>query len=222
VILFSVQIYAQSASTRIAALQKELEAGNSAALEKFWQENKLGMPLIEPAEDKDGYSLVTFLWRANEETKSVGILGGVATDLSKSQLARLNDTNLWFKTYQVRNDARFTYQFLVNRRAIPGATPYTVDLPGAPPQPWIIKQPNVPAGQIEWKKLKSAIVNNERNIGIYTPPGYQTVGKKYGLLVLFDGEAYSSINAVEAGTVAPAHRVMQHLFGNAEHTVASR
>ena len=51
-------------SPRILALQKELETGNGAALEKFWGEvGKQGTPLVEPTLNSDKYRLVTFLWR---------------------------------------------------------------------------------------------------------------------------------------------------------------
>ncbi len=34
-------------------------------------------------------------------------------------MARLRDTDLWLKTYRVRNDARFTYSLSVNDSLIP-------------------------------------------------------------------------------------------------------
>jgi len=213
-------------SPRLSALQKHLEAGNAAALENFWQEiGKQGAPLVEPVAGEDGYRLVTFLWRAKEATKNVVIVGGVAgIEMEQNQMARLGDTDLWFRTYRVRNDARFTYSLSpndslipltkldpkdtkammqrvatfkadpLNPRRFPGLPPSSfVELPGAPPQPWITKQPDVPAGTLEWKKLKSAILNNERSIGVYTPPGYKTDGQPYGLLVLFDGPTYTLV-----------------------------
>jgi enterochelin esterase family protein len=211
-------------SPRLSALQKQLEAGNATVLENFWQEiSKQGAPIIESIAGEDGYQLVTFLWRAKEETKNVVIVGGIAgIEMEQNQMARLGDTDLWFKTYRVRNDARFTYSLSpndslvpltkldpkdtkalmqrfaafkadpLNPRRFPGLPPSSfVELPGAPPQPWITKQAAVPAGNLEWKKLKSAILNNERSIGIYTPPGYKTDGPPYGLLVLFDGSTYT-------------------------------
>jgi enterochelin esterase-like enzyme len=46
-------------SPRLSALQKELEAGNAAALENFWREiGKQGAPLIEPIAGDDGPSMV--------------------------------------------------------------------------------------------------------------------------------------------------------------------
>lgn len=66
-----------------------------------------------------------------------------------------------------------------------------LELPGAPPQPWIARSAGVPAGKVEQKKLKSSILNNERNIWVYTPPGFNSTGADYHLLVLFDGIAYT-------------------------------
>ena len=57
---------------KLVALQKELEAGNRAALENFWQEvTKQGAPLVEPIKGENRFVWLTFLWRAKEETKNV-------------------------------------------------------------------------------------------------------------------------------------------------------
>src|SRR5262249_15704349 len=42
------------------------------------------------------------------------------------------------------------------------------------------------------EKFSSVILKEERVVSIYTPAGYETEGGTYGLLVLFDGEAYRS------------------------------
>lgn len=214
----------QFVSPRISALQKELESGNRAALESFWQQiSKQGAPLVEPVEGDDGYRLVTFLWRAKEETKNVVVVGGVAKwEFERNLMTRLGDTDLWFKTYRVRNDARFAYYLSVNDSLVslskldpkdtkailqriatfkvdplnphttPGLPPSSVvELSGAPPQPWIARQPDIPAGKLEEKKLRSEILKNERRVWVYTPPNYKAEGRPYGLLVLFDGVAYT-------------------------------
>ena len=208
------------ASPRISVLQKDLEAGNTAALGIFWQEiSKQGAPLIELISGDDDFRLVTFLWHAKQEIKNAVILGGVAGfEFEQNQMDRLRDSDLWFKTYRVRNDARFTYTLAANDSLIPlnrvdpkdmqalmqrfaafkvdplnprrvGFPPQSfVELPGAPLQPWIAKRDDVPAGKFEWKKFKSTILNNERSVGIYTPPGYKTDDMPYGLLVLLGAD----------------------------------
>jgi enterochelin esterase-like enzyme len=65
-----------------------------------------------------------------------------------------------------------------------------VELPGAVPQPWIVRNPASPAGEVHKHTIKSAILKNERNLSVYTPPGYKTDGTPYALLVVFDEGSY--------------------------------
>src|SRR5262245_7820942 len=214
-------------SPRLAQLQKELEAGNKSAVELFWQEMaKQGTPLIEPIKGQASYSLVTFLWRHTEETKNVAVIGGVAGPDIVDPMTRLPNTDVWFKTYRLRNDARFIYSISINDSLVPltkvdsknlealnhrlstfktdplnksrriiDNLPHCslVELPGAPAQPWASRQADAPTGAVEWKKIKSAILNNERMAAIYTPPGYRDDATPYGLLVVFDGIAYTAM-----------------------------
>ena len=56
---------------RLQLLQRDIEAGSASALEAFWQEVATrGTPLVEPIEDDATYSLVSFVWRAPDETAS--------------------------------------------------------------------------------------------------------------------------------------------------------
>ncbi len=211
-------------SPQIAALQKELATGNRAALEQFWQAvTKQTAPLIEPFAEDDKFSLVTFVYRGKEDVKNVLVFGGIAgIDVTKCQMAHLQDTDLWYKTYRVRKDARFTYAFSVNDSMVPldelkpgdmkalmqristfkfdplnpkkfpGYTPSLLEMPNATPQPYITEQTNTAKGLVEKQRFKSTILNNERNIWVYTPPNYQATTKPYGLLVVFDGFTYLS------------------------------
>jgi enterochelin esterase-like enzyme len=211
-------------SPRLTALKKDLESGNRAALESFWQEvTKQGAPLVELIADDDRNALLTFLWRAKEDTKNVVVVGGIAGyEFADNQMAHLMDTDLWYRTYRVRNDARFGYNLSpndslvllkniniedqqavlkrmstfktdpLNPKTFPGLPPASiVELPGALPQPWIKKSPDTPAGKLEEKKVKSVILGNERRAWVYTPPGYNTSGPPYGLVLVFDGFAYT-------------------------------
>jgi len=66
----------------------------------------------------------------------------------------------------------------------------SVTLAGAPAQPWVAPRPGVLAGNLEARRFRSALLENERDIFVYTPPGYQAEGPPHGVLVLFDGWAY--------------------------------
>jgi enterochelin esterase-like enzyme len=206
-------------SPRLTALRKQLETGNRAALEQFWQEAAFhGTPLVEPIEGNDRDVMVTLLWRAKAETRNVLVFPGTAGgNIAKNQMSRLMDSDLWYKTYQLPSDARFTYSLSPNdslvpiedvdekdipkrvatfridplnkRGAIGGGS--ILELPGAPAQPWSVRQPDVPKGRLEDAKIKSEILKNERRAWVYTPPGYTRDGKPYGLIVMFDGPMYT-------------------------------
>ena len=102
----------QPLSPRLAALQDRLKSGDRDALDSFWKEiGARGAPMIEPAAGSDRDILVTMLWRASKETRNVFVFR--IGDVSKP-MARLLDTDLWYKTFQFQKGARFIYQFATN------------------------------------------------------------------------------------------------------------
>jgi Domain of unknown function (DUF3327) len=99
-------------SPRLAALQDLLRSGDRGALDSFWKEiTESGAPMIEPVADSDREALVTILWRATEETKSVFVSQLPGID---KPMARLLDTDLWYKTFQFQKGARFVYRLSTN------------------------------------------------------------------------------------------------------------
>ena len=216
-------------SPRLATLQQELEAGNLSALDAFWQEvSKQNAPLIELIADNDQEVLVTFLWRAQEETEHVFLKGSFTFgEPPEHQLTRMDRTNLWYRTYRLRKDVRAVYSFSPNnplsswdelqswedeeahlRRywrsdplnpktfALPhddegpnyfGHPEALLELPDAPPQPFVEIRPGVAHGQVELHRFHSTSLGNERRVWIYTPPGYRANSEPYPLLLIFDG-----------------------------------
>lgn len=61
-----------------------------------------------------------------------------------------------------------------------------VEMPDAPPQPWLAEKPGIPAGQVEKRRFKSVLLKNEREIAVYLPSGYSRDAKPYPLLLVFD------------------------------------
>ena len=103
------------ASPSIAALRKRIDSGNTAAMKTFWAGVRTsGTPLVETAPNEKGFSLVTFLWHGNDQTRNVVIFDGVAGFDAKDRMLHLEHTNIWYKTYRVRNDARFAYNLSPN------------------------------------------------------------------------------------------------------------
>jgi enterochelin esterase-like enzyme len=102
-------------SPSIATLRRKLDSGDAAAIKNFWDAvHNSGAPLIEAAPALNGFSLVTFLWRGNEQTRNVVIFDGVAGFDAKDQMFHLGRSDVWYKTYRVRNDARFAYNLSAN------------------------------------------------------------------------------------------------------------
>ncbi|HXE09534.1 MAG TPA: enterochelin esterase [Acidobacteriaceae bacterium] len=103
------------ASAAIVRLKRELPAAHSVAVRKFWTEvARTGAPLIEPVPGDKDYSFVTFLWRGADDTRNVVIFDGVAAFDAKDRMQRVANTDVWYKTYRVRNDARFAYNLSPN------------------------------------------------------------------------------------------------------------
>ena len=104
----------------MARLQREVAAGTRVAVETFWADiGQRGTPLVEPSPGGDRHSLVTFLWKGSAKTRNVVIVDGVAAGVggvnpANSQMQRLARTDVWFRTYEVRNDAGFAYKLSEN------------------------------------------------------------------------------------------------------------
>src|SRR5262249_30467596 len=221
----------QNSSPRLAKLVHELEAGNRQALAAFWQEMQGKAPLVEPIPGDKQHSRITFIWRGDDKTKRVSVFGGLPYANLAKPLKRVADTDLWFLCEDHSNKARFQYVFQINgpeklpwkwsammkeiERTPPRLDPINprkyagwsyIELPGAPPQPWIRKQGN-PAGLMTRDKFNSKILNAEYSLNIYTPAIYDKSEQRCRLAVAFDGGflnmAITLDNLLAAGKIPP-------------------
>lgn len=140
--------------------------------------------------------------------------GHTADQLAAGEMDRLADTDVWFKTIRVPYDARFTYYLSQNDslRPDPGRTekdwatqkadplnphrfplshgeegtytPSVAEMPGAPPFPWFDERSDVPKGRLEEHSVATKILDGERHVSVYTPPGYTGQGSAYDLVVV--------------------------------------
>jgi enterochelin esterase family protein len=207
-------------SPTIQALAQRLGAGDAQALDVFW--SKLAndhTPLVEP--DSDGYSLVTFLWRGDKQTKNVVVITPLALiNFDDAVMQNLPGTDVWYKTYRVRDDAGMSYRFAVNDSLVPfdrepnffarmktwqidpnnprkfdvgmGITASVLELPGAPSDKWTQKSATTPQGSLTKYDFSSEVLHNQRSAWIYTPAGFDA-SKTYPLLVIMDGDSYTSL-----------------------------
>ena len=206
---------AGDASPRLSQLRAN--ANNRRAVETFWTEvRRAGAPLIEPSPRGGRYSLVTFVWRGTSKTRNVVIIDGVAAgvggaDATRSQMQRLPGTDVWFRTYEVRNDARFTYMLSENdslrlttssnRGSTPVVDPLNprvfrsgqsyLELPDAPP---FVPDTDAASakGTIEVTRFPSAATGGEYTAQTYLPPGFRRDGAPYPLVIVLDGGVYTT------------------------------
>jgi enterochelin esterase-like enzyme/ubiquinone/menaquinone biosynthesis C-methylase UbiE len=201
-------------SSRLESLQRAVEAGDTVALDVFWQEASAGgTPLVEPIPGNDRDCLVTFLRRNGKDDGRIGLISNLAGGMGEyEEMCHMPGTDLWYKTHQVPKDTRETYQFSIDGQnsidpfnyrkfifpldedtGVGGWESSILELPDAPPQPWILPKPGVPKGQVRKHYYQSRILGNQYPVWLYTPPGYSAEGDPYGFLVLLDGWFYANL-----------------------------
>jgi len=219
-------------SPRLTSLTRELQKGNRQALASFWEETKSKAPLVESIAGDERHRRVTFVWRGSNETTRVTMMGGLPSANILKPLTRLADADLWYLTEDHSTEARFQYVFQINgpetlpmeqaaimkemERNPPHPDPLNpreyagwsyVELPDAPPQPWISKQTGVPSRPKTDEKFKSLILRTEYRLSVYTPAGYYKDQRRCWLVIAFDGGFRSMDvtldNLLAAGKIPP-------------------
>jgi len=249
-------------SPRMQALRASVERSQPDSVRAFWEElKKTGAPLIEPiAGDRENMA-VTFVWKGTPYTHNVLVLWipYVAVAPDEFWMARLGETDVWYRTIRVNRKMRLAYTLAPNatrlhpmslgfdadaiNMAAAAARPdplnpkvYRVDpesvdapeyrgnsileMPDAPPQPWVAKRPGIPEGRLNKHQFKSAALGNQREVAVYLPAHYSPDAKPYPLLVVFDEDAYLNLvptptildNIIAAGKIPP---MVALLIGNA-------
>jgi enterochelin esterase-like enzyme len=82
---------------------------------------------------------------------------------------------------------------------MPEYTGSILEMPDAPPQPWITPCTEAPRGKIILQRFQSKIMENERRIWVYTPSGYDPGKKNLPWILLFDGSSY--LMKIDAPTI---------------------
>jgi enterochelin esterase family protein len=207
-------------STRLARLTQDLRSGQSESLASFWREVAGKGPIVQEIPGNDREFDVTFVWREVYDTRNA--LLDWCPRAEDCYMSRLPGTDVWYKTVRLRRGTRVGYRISPNdreedrwatgqldplnpRRTPDDSTAHTMsvmsvlDMPGAPDEQWALRRP-VRRGLIEERKVTSALLKNEREIWIYTPPAYDPTAGPYPLLVLLDGAAYVSNRFLNAPT----------------------
>ncbi len=210
-------------SPRIKALRENKD--QPGAVEAFWNEMRTeGTPYAESVPGDAKNVLATFLWRATRDTRNAVVVWQpfASARLNDFRMANIEGTDVWYRTLRVQRGARFMYQISVNdplrtdapagieRQATSVADPLNAkvrfgqsiaELPGAAPYTWSTPREGVAAGSMTKQNFTSGILENTRNVTVYTPAGYAPETRKYGLLLVFDEEAYLRPSQVQANVI---------------------
>ena len=110
-------------SPQLEALSRAAATGSPQGSSRFWAEvARIGTPLIEPL--ADGKMLLTFVVRSSglpdERPPSVyGAFGDTGGPMpAVAALERLAGTDVWFRTYEMSDQARFSYHLIRPRGAV--------------------------------------------------------------------------------------------------------
>lgn len=212
----------------IKNLECEIKKGNKNAIDEFLfylEEN--GAPLIEEIEGDTDNLLVTFIYTSNEPIENVLFSAGFSfclNNLEENKLEQIQDTNLWYITYRLRNDIRFAYYFLPNdsfkvdcekrwdnitwdkfnksKLVHEGETEEDnlitsfFIMPNSEEDFWTKKRIDAPNGNLQEYKFESKNLKEPRKIYCYTPYGYNEEDVPYGFIVLTDAHQYIKMFSV--------------------------
>jgi len=161
------------------------------------QGEEKGFPVVEGEN-------VTFLYRGevNEQVSVAGDMNG--WDPSKDVMTKLTGTDLHYGTMTLPLDARLDYKLvkdgswildpLNNLQILSGHGPNSeLRMPNYVPPPEIEYYDPISHGNIERiKSFHSDFLDNDRDIYVYLPPGYNA-SKKYPTFYVQDGREYISL-----------------------------
>jgi len=203
-------------SKKITDLKAELHAGNHLALKEFWNGIEAeGTPIIEEYDSEK--CLVTMVYRTDEDVDNIlTVIPFDDREPEEAKMENVEGTDLWYKTHCVPNDIRFVYMFSVDDpldddwpRLVKNSThdKYNkkktelikkdntflsfVVTPKAEEHYWVKKRTKRESGIIDTHALHSELLDIERTVWVYTPPGYDVNNNPYGVLLLTDGRDYN-------------------------------
>ncbi len=183
-------------------------------LDNLWSYvNKNGLPLVEKDSLQRDFKFITFLYKANSPNDEISFeVFGIYSDyhFGDMKLRRLGNTNYHYRCYKVPSNICFSYRFVItnektnkkyketdklNSNRIPHGEiknySYSVLDLNKPAIDYNMKKLTNSGSRIDTFKYTDKIVNRERNIYVYLPPGYdKTLKGTYPVIYLFDAFIY--------------------------------
>jgi enterochelin esterase-like enzyme len=165
---------------------------------------------------------VHFVYRA-PEASDVGISGSMNEAEGAEPMARVEGTDLFYRTYRLEPGARWEYRFQVdfeewktdpsNSRTVPSID--TADQLSELVTPGYmlsehLAEPKGVRGRVDEFTLSSEALGYDKKIKVWVPPGYDESDATYPLLIVNDGDAWldkglmvTTLDNVVGKTVAP-------------------
>ncbi|MEM1182369.1 MAG: PQQ-binding-like beta-propeller repeat protein [Acidobacteriota bacterium] len=194
------------------AFIRELEATDkkSERIDRFLAEHPTA-PILEG-------DLVHFVYRG--EVEDLAVSGNFIRGGGADPMHRVDGTDFYFRSYRLPKASIYIYRFSIfEENKIDPRNATTTEISGNELSvlttagwraPAHLREPEGPRGRFETLPWKSEILDNEREVQIYLPPGYgegaDENDRRYPLLVINDGE-----QAVEAGQL---DRSLDNLTGD--------
>lgn len=228
-------------SPRLRDLARQLELGTGT--EAFWKEMaRRGTPLIE--DGPDGKKLMTFLFRGAR--RNARIMGAPSND--HEPMMRLEGSDVWYRTFIVPADTRLSYRIApdipeppgsprerrlailataqadpLNRHSWPADAPDAynrhsiTELEAAAPQPFAGDQGRA-QGRIERIAIASRYLDNEHDVTLFRPRGFDPERDDNILMIVFDADEYLNKvqtprildNMIASGAIPPVAAAFVH------------
>jgi enterochelin esterase family protein len=103
-------------SNLIKKLYEDLQSGDINASNKFWRSvEEVTTPLIEAIDGDNENMLVTVVWREFGEIEKISVIGEFfGFDPDESRLSKIENTDVWCRSFICPSDVRSLYLFSIN------------------------------------------------------------------------------------------------------------
>lgn len=105
-------------SSTISKLKDDILNGDKSSIAKFWESlEKEGAPIIEPISGNETHKLVTFVVRAEDDTRNAVIICALFDQddiISHNICERIENTDVFYKSFVVLNGTRAIYTISKN------------------------------------------------------------------------------------------------------------
>jgi len=202
-LLFSFQsLHADTFKEFIEKLTASPLAERRALVDSFVNVPDSNFPVTED-------TLAFFIYRGNV-TSSITVAGDFnGWNPSQDTLLNIEGTNFYYLTKTFETDARLDYKYVkngsnwildpLNPNRVSGGYGANSELamPGYIQPVEIQYFPDIPHGRIESFNFSSQILQNQRKVYIYLPPGYEdNPTSRYPVLYVNDGGEYKNLAAI--------------------------